>query len=269
MKKQLLCLGLCLAVSLTATACDDDLFQIQGENNKNSAVIDENGYQTYGERIKVDEKPEIIYVSVTAECSGNLYDKCYIGEDYPGNVLISQTVGIIGPPVQISAEETVHNITMTLTYNETELRGIPEKNIFPMYVNYEESTWKIIEDFNTDTEKNTVSFPVENEGVYILFDIYQYGKAMGMEISQYAYEKDKTLYQSDWERERDTGDILKLADKKWAVENAPTYHVSTPEQLAGIVYYHGSVQTQLRRHFRLYESQQYIEIHLLKKSPVV
>ena len=237
MKKRLFCLGLCLAVSLTATACDDDLFQIQGENNKNSAVIDENGYQTYGERIKVDEKPEIIYVSVTAECSGNLYDKCYIGEDYPGNVLISQTVGIIGPPVQISAEETVKNITMTLTYNETELRGIPEKNIFPMYVNYEESTWKIIEDFNTDTEKNTVSFPVENEGVYILFDIYQYGKAMGMEISQYAYEKDKTLYQSDWERERDTGDILKLADKKWAVENAPTYHVSTPEQLAGVVYY--------------------------------
>ena len=245
MKKKFLCLGLCLAVSLAATACDDDLFRIQGESSENSdVIIDENGYQTYSEKIQVDEKPEITKISVTAECSGDLRDKCYIGNDYFGNVLVNQTVGIIGPPVQISAEETVHNITMTLTYNENELRGIPETNIFPMHINYDENIWQIIEDFNTDTEKNTVSFPVDNEGVYILFDIYQYGTAMGMEVSKYAYEIDKTLYQSDWERERDTGDIMKLADKKWAVENAPTYHVSTPEQLAGIVYYVNAINEQ-------------------------
>ena len=245
MKKKFLCLGLCLAVSLAATACDDDLFRIQGESSENSdVIIDENGYQTYSEKIQGDEKPEITKISVTAECSGDLRDKCYIGNDYFGNVLVNQTVGIIGPPIQISAEETVHNITMTLTYNENELRGIPETNIFPMHINYDENIWQIIEDFNTDTDNNTVSFPVDNEGVYILFDIYQYGKAMGMEISKYAYETDKTQFKSDWERERDTGDIMTLADKKWAVENAPTYHVSTPEQLASVVYYVNAINEQ-------------------------
>ena len=251
MKKRFLFLCLCISLAGIFSGCGDDLFKIQGKVYDNPSATDEefvttneNGYQTYSRKISIDEKPEITNISVTAECSGNIKDECGVWADYPGNVVISQTVGLIGPPVEISANETVKNITLTLTYNEDELRGIPEKNIFPMHINYDENIWQIIEDFNTDTDNNTVSFPVDNEGVYILFDIYQYGKAMGMEISKYAYETDKTQFKSDWERERDTGDIMTLADKKWAVENAPTYHVSTPEQLAGIVYYVNAINEQ-------------------------
>lgn len=251
MKKRFLFLCLCISLAGIFSGCGDDLFKIQGKVYDNPSATDEefvttneNGYQTYSRKISIDEKPEITNISVTAECSGNIKDECGVWADYPGNVVISQTVGLIGPPVEISANETVKNITLTLTYNEDELRGIPETNIFPMHINYDENIWQIIEDFNTDTDNNTVSFPVDNEGVYILFDIYQYGKAMGMEISKYAYETDKTQFKSDWERERDTGDIMTLADKKWAVENAPTYHVSTPEQLASVVYYVNAINEQ-------------------------
>ncbi|MDO4862687.1 MAG: hypothetical protein Q4A05_00850, partial [Ruminococcus sp.] len=33
------------------------------------------------------------------------------------------------------------------------------------------------------------------------------------------------------------GSIMELADKQWAVDNAPDFRVSTPEQLASVVYY--------------------------------
>ena len=251
MKKKFLCLFLCLSLAGVFSGCGEDLFKIQGKVYDNpsatyedSITTDENGYQTYSKKISIDQKPEITNISVTAECSGNIKDECDIRANYPANAIVEQTVGIIGSPVEISADDTVKNITLTLTYNEDYLRGVPEKNIFPMYVDYYNSIWQIIEDFELDTDKNTISFPAKNEAIYLLLDIYQYGTAMGMEVSKYAYEADKTQFQSDWERERDTGDILKLADKKWAVQNAPTYHVSTPEQLASVVYYVNAINEQ-------------------------
>ena len=251
MKKKLFCLFLCLSLARIFSGCGEDLFKIQGKvydnpsaTDENSVTTNENGYQTYSKKISIDKKPEITNISVAAECTGNLKDECYIGANYPANAIVEQTVGIIGSPVEISANDTVKNITLTLTYNEDTLRGVPEKNIFPMYVDYYNSIWQIIEDFELDTDKNTVSFPAKNKADYLLLDIYQYGTAMGMEVSKYAYENDITLYKSDWERERDTGDIMNLADKKWAVQNAPTYHISTPEQLASVVYYVNAINEQ-------------------------
>ena len=251
MKKKLLCLFLSLSLAGIFSGCGDDLFKIQGKvydnpsaTDENSVTTNENGYQTYSKKISIDKKPEITNISVAAECSGNIKDECYIGANYPANAIVEQTVGIIGSPVEISANDTVKNITLTLTYNEDYLRGVPERNIFPMYVDYYNSIWQIIEDFELDTDKNTVSFPAKNEADYLLLDIYQYGTAMGMEVSKYAYENDITLYKSDWERERDTGDIMNLADKKWAVGNAPTFRVSTPQQLASVVYYVNAVNEQ-------------------------
>ena len=217
MKKKLLCLFLSLSLAGIFSGCGDDLFKIQGKvydnpsaTDENSVTTNENGYQTYSKKISIDKKPEITNISVAAECSGNIKDECYIGANYPANAIVEQTVGIIGSPVEISAN------------------GI----------------WQIIEDFELDTDKNTVSFPAKNEADYLLLDIYQYGTAMGMEVSKYAYENDITLYKSDWERERDTGDIMNLADKKWAVGNAPTFRVSTPQQLASVVYYVNAVNEQ-------------------------
>ena len=194
MKKKFLCLFLCLSLAGVFSGCGEDLFKIQGKVYDNpsatyedSITTDENGYQTYSKKISIDQKPEITNISVTAECSGNIKDECDIRANYPANAIVEQTVGIIGSPVEISADDTVKNITLTLTYNEDYLRGVPEKNIFPMYVDYYNSIWQIIEDFELDTDKNTISFPAKNEAIYLLLDIYQYGTAMGMEVSKYAY----------------------------------------------------------------------------------
>ena len=45
---------------------------------------------------------------------------------------------------------------------------------------------------------------------------------------------------SEWERTHNTGNILELADLSRAIENAPIFNVSTPEELASVVYYFNS-----------------------------
>ena len=222
------------------TGCDESLFQIDGGGYiQNSATTDENGYQSYNQKIDSKEKPEIINVNVTAKCEGNLKQDVSVIKE--ANVLIRDTVGLIGEPMEIQIQDSAQDVTLTFTYNPDELRGIPEKNITPMYINYDENIFKLLFDFDLNETENKISFSADRSGTYILLDIYQYGTAMGMEISKYAYEADKTQFKSDWERERDTGDILKLADKKWAVQNAPVFHIETPEQLAGVVYYVNAV----------------------------
>ena len=243
MKKKLFCLGLCLLMSAAFTGCDDDLFKVQDGINKNSAVTtDKNGYQSYNHKISSTEKPEITNVNITAKCEENIISAFSVRTEE--NVLIRDTVGLIGEPMDIRFDRTVQSLTLTFTYDPDELRGIPEKNIIPMYVDYDENIFRLIYDFSLLENENSLSFNITQSGTYLLLDIYQYGTAMGMEVSQYAYKRDKTAYPSDWERKNDTGDIMKLADKKWAVENAPTFYVSTPEQLASVVYYVNAINEQ-------------------------
>ncbi len=201
--------------------------------------------QVISRDVNVSEKPEITHMELNGFCTGDIEEKASINDYYPGNVLISNTVGIIGPPIQVDCNDGVRDPELCLTYSREELRGVPEKNIAVMYVEEDTQEYSQVTKMNCDTEKQTVTFPVENSGVYLLFDIYEYGSAMGWRVSEYVYEKDVTDYVSDWERERNTGDIMKLADKEWAKKNAPDFHVTTPEQLASVVYYSNVVGGEL------------------------
>jgi len=46
---------------------------------------------------------------------------------------------------------------------------------------------------------------------------------------------------SQWEQTHDTGSIMEIADIEWAEQNAPDFYVTTPEELAGVVYYVNAV----------------------------
>ncbi|MBQ8134540.1 MAG: hypothetical protein IJ192_09065 [Clostridia bacterium] len=193
--------------------------------------------QSIFQEVDVEEKPEITQFILTGNCKGDIKDKCTVHPSYPGHVLVSNTVGIIGPPIEISGSRELEDPVLALIYDESKLRGVPEKNIKVMHFDEEAQKFGMIEEALTDEQSNTVKFPVDADGYYILLDIYQYGSVMGYDVAEYAYEKDPAEYESDWELQTDTGDIMKLADKKWAVENAPRFHVKTPGQLASAVYY--------------------------------
>lgn len=188
-------------------------------------------------KINVDEKPEITKAELIALSPGKIIDYCTIDPYYPGNVSVSNTVGLIGPPIKISCDDVISEPTLTLTYSEENLRGVPERNIAVMYVETDPERFVHLDEAKLDTEKNEVSFSVKNEGIYLLFDIYAYGSVMYWDVSDYVYKKDLTEYISDWERECDTGDIMSLTDKNWAKENAPDFHVTNEKELASVVYY--------------------------------
>lgn len=194
-------------------------------------------HQVINEVVDVKEKPEITGFTLSATCKGDINKLCRIHPSYPGHVMVSSTVGIIGAPIEITYSDNLKKPTLELCYNEDELRGVPEKNIMALHYPEEVDDFDLIDSAKVDTENNTVTFNLIGDGYYVLVDIYEYGTAMQFDVSEYAYEKDVTSYKSDWEREGYIGDIMKLADKKWAVENAPYFHVSTPQELASAVYY--------------------------------
>ncbi len=199
------------------------------------------GRQFIEDAVDVKEKPEITEFTLSAICDGDINKLCKIYPSYPGHVMVSNTAGIIGAPIEITGSENLKEPTLRLCYNENELRGVPEKNIMALHYTEEVDDSDLIKSAEVDTENNTVTFDLTGDGYYLLVDIYEYGKVMQFDVSEYAYEKDVTAYKSDWEREVYTGDIMELADKEWAVENAPNFHVSTPQELASVVYYANAV----------------------------
>lgn len=199
--------------------------------------VSSDGFQKIEIDVQSKEKPEIIKAVLEGKCSGNISDYCTVYDAYPGNVIVSSWAGLIGSPIVVSGSSGIENSTLTLTYDDTKLSGVPEKNIRAIYVKDNGNDFTKIPDLKTDEKANTAVIPVMGDGYYILYDIYEYGKAVGENVSEYAYEKTLTDYETDWEMECDTGDIMAIADKEWAVKNAPDFYVENPVQLASAVYY--------------------------------
>ena len=176
--------------------------------------------------------PEIDSVTVQGDCWGTLANKCKVKSAY-GNVLSRGVVGRVGVPITYSATGTVKNAEITLHYDVSELRGIPETNLILLY---EGRTYRTVPCV-TDTEADTVTFTPEDGGTYILADAYTWYGRWGGDVSEYAYTFNRAAYPSDWERNTDTGCIMALCDKDWAMQNSPDFHVSTPQELAGAVWY--------------------------------
>ncbi len=192
--------------------------------------------------IKNEEKPEVTRISFEGVCSDNIKKLAKVKDLYNINVLHSEVVGLVGIPVELTFEDEVKDPRLTFTYDTNELRGIPEKNLVMLHYSEEDAFYNTVENFKLDTDKCTVSADIKEQGVYLLVDAFQWYSCWGMDVSEYAYDRDLTQYKTDWERECDTGSIMALADKQWAMDNAPDFKVSTAEQLASVVWYVNGIE---------------------------
>ena len=199
-----------------------------------SEAADSNGRQILTLDINNDKKPELTKVELSGKCSGDIERMASLSES--GHVLHNGVVGLIGSPIEVEYDG-VDDAQITFYYDKNELRGVPEKNLVLLYCTAPNEPYNTVTSAKLDTQKCVVSAAVQGKGVYLLADAYQWYGAWGEDVSEYAYERDTTCYKTDWEREFDTGSIIKLADKDWAVKNAPDFHVSTAQQLASAVYY--------------------------------
>ena len=187
--------------------------------------------------IKNSEKPEVVKVYFEGLCSEDIRKHAQVKDLYNIDMLHSGVVGLVGIPIEIEYDSEISQPRLGLEYDTSELRGIPEKNLIMLHYSEEDEFYNTVEDFELDTDKCIVSADIDESGVYLLADAYQWYDCWGIDVSEYAYERDLTQYKTDWEREEDMGSIMALANKEWAMENAPDFHVSTAEQLASVVWY--------------------------------
>lgn len=187
--------------------------------------------------IENKEKPEVTKISFEGICSGNIKKLASVRDVYNINILHSEVVGLVGIPVELSYENEVKKPRLSFTYNTEELRGVPEKNLIMLHYSEKDGFYDTVENFKLDTDNCTVSADIEESGVYLLADAFEWYGCWGLDVSEYAYERDLTQYKTDWERECDTESIMTLANKQWAIDNAPNFKVSSAEQLASVVWY--------------------------------
>ena len=78
-------------------------------------------------------------VTLTAKCSGKLRKEASV-DDVSGHVLHMGVVGRIGLPFELDFSDTVTDAQLSFTYNNDELRGVPEENLMVLYYDedYEE-----------------------------------------------------------------------------------------------------------------------------------
>lgn len=214
---------------------DDESSDNDGESK--SRDFDEVRMRRCRYTIEAAEKPEVIAVELSGSCTGSEIHETNFKNLYGVNVLHSGVVGLVGAPVETDFSPEIEDARLTFYYVPEELRGIPETNLIGLHYNDEQSCYDEIMNVVLDTENCTVSMNIEENGVYMLADAFQWLGCWGFDVSEYAYDANPANYTSDWERECDTGSIMALADKEWAAENGPYFAVSTPAELAGAVYY--------------------------------
>ena len=183
-----------------------------------------------------EEKPEVKAVAFYGISFDDISEHVFVQALYGYDYYYSQTTGLLGSPVNVGFDH-IDDPSLSFWYSEEDLRGVPETNIIMLHYSEEDMTYYIMDEAVLDTDMNTITTDIEEGGVYALVDAYQWLKMMGKDASDYRYDYDPTAYDSDWERECNTGSIMELADKKWAVANAPDFHVSNPQELASAVYY--------------------------------
>lgn len=201
-------------------------------------------FQTHTETIENSEAPEVVSVDVSALSYGDISEKVKIRES--GNVFSRDTAGRIGTHVRIDTDDSIESFKAVIHYDEDELRWVPEQNLTVLQFDPDApqiGAFTSAADVSLDMDNNSVEFTGKNHCDYLLIDSYRFYRTKD---EKYAYTIDDiTKYKSDWERKGDTGDIVRLADKKWAKESAEKgiFYVSNARELASAVYYINTVQS--------------------------
>lgn len=199
---------------------------------------DEDIEQIYSVSFSNEEKPELTEVSLIVNYNGPVNDLISISDMYKIDYYHSAVVGLVGSPINVQYDkEYLKNPILCFTYDANELRWVPEDNLIVLHYNEKTGFYDTVEGSLISKANSTCKVEINEAGIYMLVDAYDWYGVWGGADPEYKYDADYTLYPSDWERENNTGSIMELVDKKWAVDNAPDFTVSTPEELASVVYY--------------------------------
>ena len=155
-------------------------------------------------------------------------------------------VSLVGEPVEVKLEERdeANGGKLAFFYDPNELKGVRPDALMFLWYDEENDKYVEFEDVVLDTDYYNVSIDIEKPGVYMLVNKYQWYNEQGKKLDDDGMEKEFKPHISSklWERSMDTGDILKLKDDDYIAKSqtkdgyAYEFYVSTPEELASVVY---------------------------------
>lgn|GEM_PF-1377784 len=155
-------------------------------------------------------------------------------------------VGLVGEPVDVKLEERdeANGGKLAFFYDPNELKGVRPDALMFLWYDEENDKYVEFEDVVLDTDYYNVSIDIEKPGVYMLVNKYHWYNEQGKKLDDDGMEKEFKPHISSklWERSMDTGDILKLKDDDYIAKSqtkdgyAYEFYVSTPEELASVVY---------------------------------
>lgn len=242
MKKFLSILSM-LIFSLSLVSCEDEQAKevivvsesAVDEVVNTKSVDDTPTLQECHSSIKLSDNPAVTGFSLSATCTGDIKTHARLVDVQNPQ---SDIAGDVGISVEIDYEN-IENPVISFTYDKKQLFGVPEENLIILH--YDKNSDNDYSEIKSvlDTKNCTLTAEISTDGIYVLADIYQWREYNGEDSSAY---KHYTYELSKWKKNYDTGDIMELADRDWAMENAPDFHVSTVEELASVVWYANAVE---------------------------
>lgn len=141
---------------------------------------DEKSYQSISVTIKNDKKSEISDVQVSFEGTGYINSTTSVEDLYEKDIFVSNTVGLVGVPVEIKSTSEFDKATICFYINE-ELNDIDLSDLIIVW--YDEENDRYIEQKTVVDETNkTVSTEVNHFSKYMLVDKTEWFEAWRTEI---------------------------------------------------------------------------------------
>ena len=113
--------------------------------------------QTYTQDIDTVRKAGISNVSVSLECNGFINNRVNIIDTYNLDMRSSDVVGLIGVPVEISADVDFETADIVFSYDEEALGETSEDDLCMMWYDEENDNYVLLEDCILDKAANTIT----------------------------------------------------------------------------------------------------------------
>ena len=234
--------------SSNAESSQTDESEDEPEEQTASSEIGENG-------AKAVYKAELTF---TAEENG---EKVLFDDLYGKHALHTAVVGLVGAPVEVNYNENrIKGGKLTFYIDKDELLGVrPDALMFLFFEEDKQNYLELSDTVIDDSGELTASIDIDSPGVYLLVNKYTWLNAWGAGLDDDGYEEgyvpgiESIAPSAEWELNEDVGDIIKLTDKDYLMQNvaddrSAVFHVSTPEQLASACYYVNCCKDYMGQH---------------------
>ncbi len=132
------------------------------------------------------QRPHVASVELTGA------DNADISNVYNINVLHSEVVGLFGCPVEVQADE-FDGAVLTFRYDESKMYHVPAENLIVLHYDEEDYFYNEIRSLHNE-EDNSISVQITEGGAYMLADKFEWYKAWGYDVDEFAHD---TMYHDE------------------------------------------------------------------------